>query len=93
LIIQDFEKVFQEVDLLITPTTPTPAFKLGEKKDDILSMYLADIFVSPAAVAGLPAISIPVGLTKKKLPVGMQIIGSRLEDEKLLSFSNLIINY
>lgn len=93
LIIQDFEKVFQEVDLLITPTTPTPAFKLGEKKDDILSMYLADIFVSPAAVAGLPAISIPVGLTKKKLPVGMQIIGPRLEDEKLLSFSNLIINY
>jgi len=93
LIIQDFEKVFQEVDLLITPTTPTPAFKLGEKKDDILSMYLADIFVSPAAAAGLPAISIPVGLTKKKLPVGMQIIGPRLEDEKLLSFSNLIINY
>ena len=90
LIIQDFEKVFQEVDLLITPTTPTPAFKIGEKKNDVLSMYLADIFVSPAAVAGLPAISIPVGLTKKKLPVGMQIIGPRLGEGKIFDLARII---
>lgn len=90
LIIRDFEKVFESVDLLITPTTPTPAFKIGEKKNDILSMYLADVFVSPAAVAGLPAISIPVGLTKTKLPVGMQIIGPRMGEERIFDLAMLI---
>lgn len=90
LIIQDFEKIFQEVDLLVTPTTPTSAFKIGEKKNDVLSMYLADIFVSPAAVAGLPAISIPVGLTKKELPVGMQIIGPRMGEERIFDLAKLI---
>lgn len=90
LIIQDFEKAFKKVDLLITPTTPTPAFKIGEKKNDVLSMYLADIFVSPAAVAGLPAVSIPVGFTKEKLPVGMQIIGSRLGEDKIFYLAKLI---
>ncbi len=88
LIIQDFEKVFETVDLLVTPTTPSPAFGLGEKKDDILAMYLADVFVSPAAVAGIPAISIPAGKTKSGLPVGLQIIGARLEEEKVLQLAN-----
>lgn len=89
LIIKDFEKVFQQVDLLVTPTTPTPAFGIGEKKNDVLAMYLADVFVSPAAVAGLPAISIPAGETKKKLPVGLQIIGPRLSEDLVLKFANL----
>ena len=88
LIIQDFEKVFKTVDLLVTPTTPSPAFGVGEKKDDILAMYLADVFVSPAAVAGIPAISIPAGKTKSGLPVGLQIIGARLEEEKVLQLAN-----
>ncbi len=90
LIIEDFEKTFEQVDLLITPTSPFPAFAIGEKKNDVLSMYLADVFVSPAAVAGVPAISIPVGFTKKKLPIGMQIIGPRLQEEKVLNFANSI---
>ncbi len=91
LIIKDFEKAFENVDLLITPTTPTPAFGIGEKKNDVLSMYLADVFVSPAAVAGLPAISIPVGFTKKKLPIGLQIIGPRLSEDLVLKFAKLCI--
>ncbi len=86
LIIQDFEQAFQKVDLLITPTSPSPAFGIGEKKDDILAMYLADVFVGPAAVAGIPAISVPVGETSEGLPVGMQVIGPRLGEEKILSF-------
>ncbi len=90
LIIQDFERVLTEVDLLVTPTSPFPAFKLGEKKDDILAMYLADVFVAPAAVAGLPAISVPAGKTKKGLPVGLQIIGKRLDEETVLQLANLI---
>lgn len=89
LIIKDFEHVFEDVDLLITPTSPFPAFGIGEKKNDILAMYLADVFVSPAAVAGLPAISIPAGKTKKGLPVGLQIIGPRLKEDLVLSFANL----
>lgn len=90
LIIKDFVKVFGEVDLLVTPTSPFPAFKLGEKKNDVLAMYLADVFAAPASVAGIPAISVPVGKTKSGLPVGMQIIGPRLSEEKLFQFANLI---
>jgi aspartyl-tRNA(Asn)/glutamyl-tRNA(Gln) amidotransferase subunit A len=93
LIIQDFEKVFVEVDLLITPTSPFPAFKLGEKADDPLAMYLADVLVSPASVAGVPAISVPVGKTKAGLPVGLQIIGPRLSEDRVLSFASLVTNY
>ncbi|HOX60700.1 MAG TPA: Asp-tRNA(Asn)/Glu-tRNA(Gln) amidotransferase subunit GatA [Candidatus Magasanikbacteria bacterium] len=84
LIIRDFEKVFTEVDLLLTPTTPTAAFGVGEKKDDVLAMYLADVFAAPPAIAGLPAISIPVGNTSAGLPVGMQIIGPRMQEELVL---------
>jgi len=90
LIIQDFQKVFAEVDLLITPTSPFPAFKIGEKKDDVLAMYLADVFVSPASVAGVPAISVPAGKTKKGLPVGLQVIGPRMAEEKVLQLASLI---
>lgn len=89
LIIQDFEKVFEEVDVLLTPISPFPAFKIGEKSDKILSMYLADIFVAPASVAGLPALSIPVGKTKDGLPVGLQIIGKKLTEGKILQVGAL----
>ena len=84
LIRQDFEQVFGEVDVLITPTSPFPAFGIGEKADDVLAMYLADIFVSPASVAGLPALSVPAGKTKAGLPVGLQIIGPRLAESRVL---------
>ena len=84
LIAQDFRNVFDRgVDLLFTPTTPTPAFKAGEKVDDPVAMYLSDIFVCTANLAGLPAISLPIGRVKG-LPIGGQFIGSPfLEDEML----------
>src|SRR3989339_1283322 len=90
LIIEDFNQAFAQVDLLITPTSPFTAFGIGEKKDDILAMYLADVFVGPTSVAGLPAISIPIGKDSKNLPVGMQIIAPRLSEEKLLNFASLV---
>jgi aspartyl-tRNA(Asn)/glutamyl-tRNA(Gln) amidotransferase subunit A len=85
LIAEDFRRVFASgVDLLLTPTTPTPAFRAGEKTGDPVSMYLADIFVSAISLAGLPAVSLPVGRSEG-LPVGAQLIAPFFEDERLLS--------
>jgi len=85
LIKNDFDKVFEEVDLVLTPTTPTPPFKIGEKTDDPLSMYLSDLFTIPANLAGLPAISIPVAdySTEEGLPVGFQLIGKRFGESDI----------
>ncbi len=83
LIKQDFDKAFEKVDILIAPTSPTPAFKLGERLADPLEMYLSDIFTVPINLAGIPAISIPAG-TVNGLPFGLQIIGNKLEEAKLL---------
>jgi len=90
LIKNDFDKVFKKVDALITPTTPSPAFGLGEKLNDPLSLYLADVMVSPAAVAGMPALSVPVGKTKSGLPIGAQIIGARLDESTILRVGNFL---
>ncbi len=80
----DFEQVFKSgCDCVLTPTSPTPAFKLGEKSADPLSMYLSDIFTISVNLAGVPAISIPCGFTKNNLPIGMQLIGNYFEEEKL----------
>lgn len=87
LIIQDFIKAFEEVDLILTPVTPTPPFKLGEKVFDPLQMYLSDIFTIPVNLAGLPGISIPIALTQNQLPIGAQIIGSHFKDELVLSLA------
>lgn len=89
LIKQEFEKVFEQVDCLVTPTTPTPAFKLGEKVDDPLQMYLSDIFTVTANIAGIPAISVPCGFVKpkdgdKELPVGLQIMGKQFDESTIL---------
>ena len=85
LIADDFRQVFASgVDLLLTPTTPTPAFKAGEKTEDPVAMYLADIFVSAISLAGLPAVSLPVGRSEG-LPVGAQLIAPYFEDERLLA--------
>jgi aspartyl-tRNA(Asn)/glutamyl-tRNA(Gln) amidotransferase subunit A len=85
LIADDFRRAFATgVDLLLTPTTPTPAFKAGEKTVDPVAMYLADIFVCAISLAGLPALSLPVGLTEG-LPVGAQLIAPFFEDERLLA--------
>lgn len=84
LIRKDFDDVFKKVDVLITPTSPFPAFGIGEKANDPIAMYLADVMVSPAGVAGVPALSVPAGTTKAGLPVGVQIIGPRLAEEVVL---------
>ncbi len=79
---QDFERAFKQVDIILTPTAPTPAFKIGEKQDP-LSMYLSDIYTVSANLAGLPAISVPCGKVGK-LPVGLQIIGPQFKDDLVL---------
>jgi len=89
LIKKDFEQAFKEVDCLVTPTTPTPAFKIGEKIDDPLTMYLSDIFTVPVNLAGLPALSMPIGKIEN-LPVGLQIIGNYFEENKILEIGKII---
>ncbi len=89
LVKQDFEKVFEQVDCLVTPTSPTVAFRLGEKTDDPLTMYLSDIFTVSVNIAGVPAISIPCGFAKPQsgkteMPVGLQIIGKQFDEETIL---------
>ncbi len=84
LVKQDFERVFEKVDAIITPTTPSPAFKAGEKTEDPLQMYLADIFTISVNLAGVPGISIPCGFTSNNLPVGLQIIGKHFDEETIL---------
>jgi aspartyl-tRNA(Asn)/glutamyl-tRNA(Gln) amidotransferase subunit A len=84
LICQDFRTAFNEVDLIVTPVTPTAAFRLGEKSEDPLQMYLSDIYTISINLAGLPAISVPCGFSKTGLPIGMQLIGRAFEEETLL---------
>ncbi|WP_447965790.1 Asp-tRNA(Asn)/Glu-tRNA(Gln) amidotransferase subunit GatA [Nitrospira sp. Ecomares 2.1] len=84
LIQREFEAVFQEVDLLVSPVMPTPAFQLGERLDDPLQMYLSDIYTIPASLAGLPAISVPCGLSKTGLPIGLQLMGRPFEEAMVL---------
>jgi len=84
LIRQDFEKAFKKVDLLFCPVSPFPAFKIGEKADNPLAMYLADIYTIPMKLAGLPGLSLPAGKIGS-LPVGLQIIGNHFEENKILS--------
>lgn len=83
LIKGDFDNVFKDFDCIITPTSPTPAFKIGEKVRDPLSMYLSDIYTISINLAGIPAISIPCGFTKKGLPVGLQILARPFNEEML----------
>ncbi len=84
LVCQDFEAAFKEVDVIVTPTAPTPAFKLGEKSEDPLQMYLSDIFTISVNLAGLPAISLPCGFSRAGLPIGLQLIGRAFEEETVL---------
>jgi len=84
LIKEDFDKVFSKYDILITPVSPTPAFKLNEKVSDPLTMYLSDIYTIPINLAGIPAISINCGYSKSNLPIGLQIIGRHFSEETIL---------
>ncbi len=83
LIKRDFEKVFEDVDILLTPTTPGPAFALGEKSGDPIEMYLNDIFTVTANMSGLPGISVPAGLSGEGTPLGLQLIGKAFDEETL----------
>ena len=80
LIRRDFEKAFREVDVILSPTSPTPAFKLGEKAADPIAMYLSDIFTVPANIAGIPAMSVPCGFTSGGLPIGMQLMARPFDE-------------
>jgi aspartyl-tRNA(Asn)/glutamyl-tRNA(Gln) amidotransferase subunit A len=84
LLTRDFEEAFKKVDAIVTPTSPTAAFKLGEKVDDPLAMYLADIYTVTANIAGIPGVSVPCGETKEKLPIGLQILGKHFDEATIL---------
>jgi aspartyl-tRNA(Asn)/glutamyl-tRNA(Gln) amidotransferase subunit A len=84
LIKKDFDEAFKKVDAIVTPTAPTPAFKIGEKADDPLQMYLSDIFTISANLAGIPGISLPCGFSKKGLPIGLQLLAKPFGEEVLL---------
>ncbi|MDP2800159.1 MAG: amidase, partial [Deltaproteobacteria bacterium] len=84
LIAEDFKKGFDRCDVMLTPVAPTPPFKIGEKVNDPLQMYLSDIFTIPANLAGLPAISVPCGFSAEGLPVGIQLLGNHFAEEKIL---------
>jgi aspartyl-tRNA(Asn)/glutamyl-tRNA(Gln) amidotransferase subunit A len=88
LLTRDFEQAFQTVDAIITPTSPTPAFKLGEKTDDPLSMYLADIYTVTADLAGVPGISVPCGESKDGLPIGLQILGRHFDEGTIIRLAH-----
>jgi len=87
LIKNDFDESFKKVDAILTPSTPSSAFKIGEKKDDPISMYLNDIFTVPVNLAGVPAISIPAGTDNNNYPLGLQLIGRPLDEQKLLNIA------
>ena len=85
LLSDDFDRAFAEVDAIVCPSIPAPAFRVGEKTDDPLTMYLSDVFTVPASLAGLPAISVPSGLTESGLPLGIQILGPRFGEEAVFA--------
>jgi aspartyl-tRNA(Asn)/glutamyl-tRNA(Gln) amidotransferase subunit A len=89
LLARDFDEAFAKVDVIVTPTAPTPAFRLGEKVDDPLSMYLADIFTVTADLVGIPGISIPCGKSKEGLPIGMQILGKHFDEATVLRVAHV----
>src|SRR5581483_580441 len=90
LLTRDFDNAFKQVDAIVTPTTPTPAFKLGEKTDDPLAMYLADIYTVTADLAGVPGISVPCGQSRDGLPIGLQILGRHFDEATLIRLGHAL---
>jgi aspartyl-tRNA(Asn)/glutamyl-tRNA(Gln) amidotransferase subunit A len=84
LIRDDFDKAFADCDVIMGPTSPTPAFKIGERVSDPLAMYLSDVYTVSCNLAGLPGVSIPCGFTKAGLPIGLQLVGPPFGEDKLL---------
>jgi len=90
LIARDFAQAFERCDAILTPTTPTPAFALGERQDDPVTMYLNDVFTVPANLAGLPAVSLPAGLSDDGLPLGLHVIGRAFDEETVLRVAGVL---
>ena len=88
-LVKQFAEVFKLCDVILMPTAPTPAFKIGEKVGDPLSMYLSDIYTVPVNIAELPAISVPCGQNKLGLPIGMQLIGSKFSETTLFNVADV----
>lgn len=85
MLVNDFDEAFAKCDVIATPTAPTPPFKIGEKTDDPLAMYLGDIYTVTINLAGLPAINVPCGMSSNRLPIGMQLIGNHFDEARLLN--------
>ena len=92
LLKKDFLDAFEKCDAIITPTAPTTAFKIGEKSDDPLAMYLSDIYTASANLAGIPGISVPCGLSKDSLPIGLQLVGKHWSEDVLLNLASVFEN-
>ncbi|HPI37995.1 MAG TPA: Asp-tRNA(Asn)/Glu-tRNA(Gln) amidotransferase subunit GatA [Ignavibacteriaceae bacterium] len=90
IIKQDYDNAFKEIDMILSPTTPTTAFKIGEKTDDPLPMYLSDVYTTSANLAGIPGINIPIGKDEAGLPIGMQLLADQFNEFKLLQLSKVI---
>src|SRR4029077_21277352 len=90
LIAQDFAAAFDKVDCILAPTAPSAAFAIGERQDDPIAMYLNDVFTVPANLAGLPAVSVPAGLSADGLPLGLQVIGRAFDEEMVLRVGDVI---
>ena len=84
LVKEDYDKAFEKVDVIVCPTAPSPAYKIGEKIDNPLEMYLQDVCTVPLNLAGLPGISVPCGFSSKGMPIGMQLIGKPLDEATLI---------
>ena len=90
LILADFNAAFEDVDLVLTPTAPSDAFAIGEKEDDPIAMYMNDVFTVPASLAGLPAISVPSGLSGDGLPLGLHLIGRPFDEATVLRAAEVL---
>jgi len=90
LILRDFDRAFAQVDAILTPTAPSAAFAIGEKMDDPVTMYLNDVFTVPASLAGVPAMSVPAGLSAEGLPLGLQVIGRHFDEETVFAVAGAI---
>ena len=88
LVKRDYEKAFTKCDAILTPTSPTTAFKIGERSDDPLAMYLSDIYTVSANLAGIPGVSVPCGLSKDGLPIGLQLVGNFWSEDILLNLAH-----